>query len=214
MTLREFQELSFESQIKLLDEHSGPISIREDDDHKVILRMIDGFFVEVYYKFMVYDKVSKINAFDSIDNLLPWVFKLANRPANQIIQKKIIVHHDDHQLFSDGFKKIIEKNFSEVQYKYFDTVWKALDYIIKCSENSIPISLVVSDFNHPGINGYRFARMVKDILGKHTPVMILSMTSIDNRFVKRGLEENVIDFYLEKSSQIDTIVAKLNSIMA
>jgi hypothetical protein len=36
---------------------------------------MDNFFVEVYYRFLLYDRVSKIRAFDSIEELLPWVFK-------------------------------------------------------------------------------------------------------------------------------------------
>jgi hypothetical protein len=87
MTLREFQGLNFEDQIILLEKHRGPVSLRQDDDHTIVLRMIDDFFVESYFKIENNGMPSKIKAFDSINDLLPWVFKLAPKPVHRSAPK-------------------------------------------------------------------------------------------------------------------------------
>jgi hypothetical protein len=87
MTIEEFKQLSIENQIQLLESHAGPISLRQSDEYTIVLRKINDFFVEAYYKIFEGDKIAEVKVFDSIDDLLPWVFKLAPKPVHRSAPK-------------------------------------------------------------------------------------------------------------------------------
>ena len=81
LTLDDFLALSLQQQLKVLEAHDGPVSFREDDTSKIILRQINDFYVEVYYKFLESD-CYRVKAFKSFEELEPWIFKLAPRTFN------------------------------------------------------------------------------------------------------------------------------------
>lgn len=133
------------------------------------------------------------------------------------MHRKRVIHLDDHNLFSTGLKNVLKKEFPNVYYLHFQDVDEALQYIANAIDENELISLLVTDFNHVGINGYEFAKKVRGLeLGKlaRIPILLLSMTTESNPKVQDGLQEKVFDFYLPKSASPEDITEVVKSIQS
>lgn len=212
MTLLEFNSLPIEQQAELIENYDGSVSFREDEEHKIILRRMDNFFVEVYYRFLQYDRVAKIRAFDTIEELLPWVFKKHPKgPDPNKYGKSCIVHLEDQELYSNSIQHIITTAFPGINYRSFKDVWLALQFIMTRIERGKTIDLIITDFNHPGINGYRFAKLVRELeRGTNIPIILLTMVNLENHLIQEGLKENYFTEYLHKSSSGEDILAAIS----
>jgi len=91
-----------------------------------------------------------------------------------------ILHLDDHQLFLNGFQTAVTKisdNYRFIQFQHPD---EALDYIETSFEIDNPVDIIITDFNHMGLNGYDFSCAVKNLEIKYKrhykiPVLMVSM---------------------------------------
>jgi CheY-like chemotaxis protein len=212
MTLFEFNLLPIEQQEELIVNYDSSVSFREDEEHKIILKKIDQFFVEIYYKFLQYDRIAKIRAFDSIEDLLPWVFKKHPKgPDPNKYAKSTIVYLEDQELFSKTIQGIITTAFPGINLRPFKDVWMALQFIMTRIERGKTIDLIITDFNHSGINGYRFAKLVRELEGdKQIPIILLTMMKTENPLVKEGLKESFFSQYIHKSSSGEDILAAIS----
>ena len=125
-----------------------------------------------------------------------------------------IVHFDDHSLFRTGLKNAIEKTRNDFKIYGIDEYYSALKYISDCFYKNIQIDLVITDFNHPGPNGYVFANEVKHIARMHDkdlPVILLTMSTIENPIIVQGLEENIFNTHLTKVSDSPEIIEAIDS---
>jgi DNA-binding NarL/FixJ family response regulator len=119
-----------------------------------------------------------------------------------------IVHLDDHDLFSSGVEMLLQTHFPQVNYINFKSPEDCLEYIADAYKAGTTISLIVTDFNHPGLNGYEFAEQVRVIeknQGFRTPILLLSMVPGDHPKAKDGITDGVFDFYLPKSANAEEI---------
>lgn len=127
----------------------------------------------------------------------------------------VIVHFDDHQLYRDGLRQAIEKerrNFKVYSINAYDS---ALSYISDCLDGKISIDVVITDFNHPGPNGYEFATEVKHIANLHgykLPVLLLTMSTIENPRIVKGLEDGTFDYHLTKEANAKDIIETVESL--
>jgi CheY-like chemotaxis protein len=212
MTLSEFNSLTIEQQADLIENYDGSVSFREDEEHKIILKKIDNFFVEVYYKFLQYDRVAKIRSFDTIEQLLPWVFKKHPKGVDpNKYGKNCIVQLEDQELYSKSIQHIITTAFPGINYRSFKDVWMALQFIMARIERGKTIDLIITDFNHPGINGYRFAKLVREMeRGTNIPIILLTMMNSQNHLIQEGQKEMLFNSYLHKSSSGEDILAAVS----
>ena len=71
ITLEDFKYASFERKCDVVTTSSNYLTMRKLGDCKVYLYHADDFFIEVYYS-PGYKKVLMINAFKSVDDLMPY----------------------------------------------------------------------------------------------------------------------------------------------
>ena len=127
---------------------------------------------------------------------------------------KHLVHLDDHEVCSKGLRNIL--NPDPKGYVHFPGPDEALKYIKACHETRKPIDLVITDFNHPGMNGFHFANQVRHSELRYglnrTPIVLLSMTSVENELVKEGLEKKIFTKYFPKSVTKEELLAYVESL--
>ena len=119
-----------------------------------------------------------------------------------------IIHLDDHNIFLTGAQKVLKNDFHRLYYLCFQETGRALRYIENSIEEDCPIDLIITDLNHPGLNGYGFARQIRFMEQQHsrkTPILLLTMSTEDHPLVVQGLKEKVFDFYLPKYSSVEEI---------
>ena len=113
-----------------------------------------------------------------------------------------IIHLDDHDIFQDGLRKCLQKQIDISSLKQFRHPIEAIEFIEACLETGNNPSLVITDYNHPGLNGYEFARAIRKLeidYGVYIPILLFSMVS-NNKIVNQGLEERVFNYALPKSA--------------
>jgi DNA-binding NarL/FixJ family response regulator len=114
-----------------------------------------------------------------------------------------ILHLDDHDLFSNSVEKLIQTSFPQVNYIHFKLPEDCLGYISDAYKTETTIRLIITDFNHPGLNGYHFAKHMRDFekdISIRTPILLLTMAGENDQKVRKGFRENVFDFYLPKNA--------------
>lgn len=141
---------------------------------------------------------------------------VTNKILKLNFRKRNIVHLDDHVLFLKGVETCISPNMPNWQLVQFQYPEKALEHISNSLTNNTIIDLIITDFNHmdKGINGYDFAKAVKDIEikhGKKIPILLLSMMS-NSPIALKGIEENVFDKCLGKNSNSEVIIEAIKSL--
>ena len=75
MTIYNFNRLDAVNKVDALIHHSELIDKRNDEQFRILLYQIDGFYVEVYYD-IAYNKIRKIKSFTSIGLLKPYLQKI------------------------------------------------------------------------------------------------------------------------------------------
>ena len=107
---------------------------------------------------------------------------------------------DDHQLFLEGLKCLLEKR-SDVDV--VGTVRDGLAAVKACSEGAVDV--VVMDISMPGMNGIEATRQIKAIRPE-TSVICLSMHA-DEQFVSTVLEAGASGYLLKECSQAELVEA-------
>ncbi len=69
-----------------------------------------------------------------------------------------ILYLDDHLLFARGISNCILKKFPNAIIKNIQNGDNALEYVIDCLENKKSLNLIITDFNHPGLDGIKFRK--------------------------------------------------------
>ena len=75
-----------------------------------------------------------------------------------------IVHFDDHKLLTDGVGNWVRRKMPNISIISLNEYYAALDCVKNLFENREKIDLLITDFNHPGPNGYEFAKAIRTIL--------------------------------------------------
>ncbi|RYY47502.1 MAG: hypothetical protein EOO06_12415 [Chitinophagaceae bacterium] len=84
MTREEFDQLDTNTKFSLFQESDSLISLRDEGDCKIIIKWIDNFFVEAWYKVPTYEKIVKVVSLHTWEELKPWVFRKAKVPMKPI----------------------------------------------------------------------------------------------------------------------------------
>jgi hypothetical protein len=129
---------------------------------------------------------------------------------------KHIIHLEDHSLFASSFYKAVLTKLDGIEYKYISHPDEALKYIKSRFENRSGLDIIITDFNHLGINGYHFARQVRMLemyFGRHhTPIVLVSMVGIEYGQIQTGLNERLFTKYFPKSAQVTELLEYFNTL--
>lgn len=124
-------------------------------------------------------------------------------------KKKRIIHLDDHRIITDFVKNCLESEIKELTVIAYRDSDSALSAIENDFENNQTIDMIITDFSHPGLCGYDFAKAVRGIEIKHdkrTTILLFTLHGLGNTFIGKGLEEGIFDKYLSLSVGSDELI--------
>ncbi|MBS1571910.1 MAG: response regulator transcription factor [Ferruginibacter sp.] len=135
--------------------------------------------------------------------------EITNKLLNIDLRKIHILHFDDHKLFLKGMELYLRKYFPNLTSEKFTNSQTALNYIKTSFKENIHLDLIITGLNQrPDINGYEFAKAVREIekpANKRTYILLVSMYDLEFPLIKRGLEEKIFDKYFPKSADLEII---------
>lgn len=123
-----------------------------------------------------------------------------------------ILHLDDHSLFSWGLSKCILEKFPNADIKNIQNGDKALEYVLNCLGNKDLLDLIITDINHPGLDGIKFSRAIreKEKYNEHK-IPILFVTMVDDKFIVSEVENIPFVKHLTKTTQFEIINFAINN---
>lgn len=126
----------------------------------------------------------------------------------ELKRKLTIIHLDDHSLFANAMKiGVKERFFPNSDWKHFIHPDAALSFIEDKFGRNESINIIITDILHPGLNGYEFAKAIRDLEAEYNmfriPIIVVSICPADNHFVQSGLAEKLFDRYFPKSTEGD-----------
>jgi DNA-binding NarL/FixJ family response regulator len=125
-----------------------------------------------------------------------------------------IIHLDDHDIFQDGLRNLLQKQMEIVSLKQFGHPIEAIEFIEACLETGNRPNLVITDYNHPGLNGYEFAKAIRKLeidYGVYIPILLFSMMD-GEPVIQQGLEERVFNCALPKSAHTWELVEAIEDL--
>jgi response regulator RpfG family c-di-GMP phosphodiesterase len=129
------------------------------------------------------------------------------------MNRKKIIHLEDHELFGNGlWQSCLNKLDFPVYHLQFTDAASCIQYVNNSLLLEAPIDLIITDFNHPGLTGYEFALAIRRLCleaSVHIPVLLLTMAGPDKEGIAKGLEEQIFDKYLCKSSTSEDLIAAI-----
>lgn len=129
---------------------------------------------------------------------------MLNRPLN-------VLHLDDHRMIHISLKNILKKQYPELNFLNIPDGDTALRYVCKSVKNESPIDLVISDINHPGLNGLSFIKAIRrHEMGKKLPVLFFTMMNNDETV--KMIEQIPYSIHLSKSAEEDEIIAAFSKL--
>lgn len=116
------------------------------------------------------------------------------------MRKYHIIHVDDHSLITVGIGNLSGKIIQGCEFKAFGDGDIALDYIRNSMEKNEAIDLLITDFVHPGLDGYEFAKAIRRLEKKNKlqplPILLLTMLSDTQPMIRKGLKQGIFNKYL------------------
>ena len=121
-----------------------------------------------------------------------------------------IIHLDDHKIITDCTRDLILANITNCDFLSFNDTDDVYYHIVNSINNGNAIDIFITDYNHPGVNGYILSKSIRELENKnnHKPMKILLLTMLSNSVpeIRRGLKEQIFNGYL-------SLLAKENQII-
>ena len=134
------------------------------------------------------------------------------------MRKIKIVYLDDHSVYRNGVQACIDPNKERFFFMHFGHADDALRYIKNSFDNNCKIDLIITDYNHPGINGYQFAKEVRaleKLHNKKTPIFLISFCEKSmTEPIQIGLAEGVFNYCLGKNAEVPDILHAIDYLLS
>lgn len=126
------------------------------------------------------------------------------------MKKTKIIHIDNHQIISDAIRKLVKSKIPGCYYLCFTDTGAAFRYLVNSVEAGESPDLLMTDFSHPGLNGYEFAKAIRQLENlldrKPIPILLLTMHTGKLPAITRGLKEKVFTNYLSLNTNAEEVV--------
>jgi len=116
---------------------------------------------------------------------------------------------DDDSEESDLFSEALERIDPTIEFKWFDNVIEAFDFILK--EQPMPDVLFL-DLNLPQVSGKQFLKLLRENRATKTLPVVIYSTSI----AKKDIEDTspyVVKSYLQKPENFEMLCANLKKLV-
>lgn len=95
--------------------------------------------------------------------------------------RKKIVYLDDHVLYPEAVMQLVDPKKERFLFIRFQHPDACLKYVYNSIDSNSKIDVIITDFNHPGMNGFDFSLSVRSIESsnsyhKEIPIILLSFT--------------------------------------
>ena len=127
-----------------------------------------------------------------------------------------IIYLDDHRLFFKGMMQGIRPFFPKANIINITNGDEALRLIQRHIVNKVAIDLVITDINHPGINGIEFLKELRNFeVLQHSariPAIVISMVELE-RLPALSQPGSMIDGYFPKAAEPEDVVQCMEDIL-
>lgn len=111
--------------------------------------------------------------------------------------RKKIVYLDDQVLYPDAVMKLVDPKKERFLFVRFQHPDACLKYVFNSIESNSKIDLIITDFIHPGMNGYDFSLSVRSIESSYSyfkpiPIILLSFTDPSYELTEKDIQELMI----------------------
>jgi CheY-like chemotaxis protein len=107
-----------------------------------------------------------------------------------------IIHLDDHPLFCKAVRNCLTQHAMCKSYFSFHQSDQALQHIQNQLAAHHRIDVIITDFNHPGVDGFDFAREVRELEAddnKKHPILLLTMMALTHPIIQKGVRQRTFD---------------------
>lgn len=119
-----------------------------------------------------------------------------------------IIHIDNHQLFRDSLRNLLQKHYPSVDLRQFINPDSAIENIIKDLGQRNRIDLIVTDFKQLGKNAIEFAQQLAVLKNEYEvdiPVVLLTMRQ-ENEEIHSAIASGLIEAYVSKSASTEHLI--------
>lgn len=141
---------------------------------------------------------------------------LTNKLLGIDYRNLFVVYLDDHKIFRRGVKIELLKKLPNLEMTEFIENESALLFINECFQKRKRIDLIITDYNHPGDNGFVFAKKIRELertFFVRTPIIMLTMRMGDE-IMEKAVTEAIFDSYFTKNIAPNKLVELVKTITA
>lgn len=129
-------------------------------------------------------------------------------------KKLLIIHLDDHELFKKGIRLCLQEHYKDAIIRNFSDNQNSLIYIHDCFIKKINIDLIITDYNHIGLNGLIFAQEVRKmevVYNIKIPIILLTMR-LDDETLVNATKKKIFNEYFTKDIECKKLVHYLEGV--
>lgn len=138
--------------------------------------------------------------------------------TSYILNLKKIVHLDDHSIILKGIDKTIMNYNPQYHVTGYTNSDEAFATIVKGIIDDQQPDLFITDFSHPGLNGYEMCKAIRSfergLNRKPMPIMLLTMHLEDMSLIQEGLKEGLFTKYLSLGSPAEALMSIVSEMLA
>ncbi len=130
-------------------------------------------------------------------------------------ENKRIIHFDTSINLVEGVKKIILKNFADVDVSTFTKHQDFTQAVFNCLDKGEKIDLIITNYMFGGHNCYELTKSIRDYelkYNKHTPILLFTLYQ-RNTEILLGLKEKIFDKYISLTEEEGILIDYIKSVL-
>ena len=124
-------------------------------------------------------------------------------------KEKNIIRLDDHQIVLDGFTNWCRRECPELRIRNYNDSDEVFSLIISSLFKDEKIDLFITDYAHPGLNGYEMCKAIRAveraINRQQMPILLLTLYDKDTVPIRKGLADGTFTGYCSLGEDIELL---------
>jgi len=126
---------------------------------------------------------------------------------------KRIIYFDTLFVLVEGVKKIMLKNFADVDISTFTKYQDFTQAVFSCLNKGEKIDLIITNYTYPDLNCYELTKTIREYeqhYNTHTPILLFTMYEQIPEILQ-GLKEKVFDKYISLNEEEGILIDYIKS---